>query len=457
MSGNLNNLKGKKILIVGLGKSGTATVQAMLDMGAVVSVQDSRKENEFDANFLYYLREKGVTCYFDRLPGDMGEFDMMILSPGVSPELPFVQEGRDKGVEITGELEIAFRISKGTFIAITGTNGKTTTTTLTGEIFKASGRKTNVVGNIGVAAISAAASSDEDTWLVTETSSFQLETTRYFKPAVSAILNLTPDHLNRHHTMEAYGAAKAKIFANQREDGYLIVNYDDKVCYAISKDAKCRIIPFSIREELDRGGMLKDGRLIVRDGGKDVELCEKSDIRIIGDHNVENVLAAALICYYAGISPDVIREAIREFNGVEHRIEYCGTIDGVRYYNDSKGTNTDATITAIKAFDGNVILIAGGDAKGQVFDDLIKAFNGKIKKLLLLGRDRGFIKEAADRCGFTDYMECKDIPDCVRTAASIAEEGDTVLLSPACASWDMYNNFEQRGRHFKECVEALEK
>jgi len=457
MIGNLNNLKGKKILVVGLGKSGTATVQAMLDMGASVSVQDSRKEEEFDANFRAYLKGKGVTCYFDRLPGDMGAFDMMILSPGVSPELPFVQEGREKGVEITGELEIAFRISKGTFIAITGTNGKTTTTTLTGEIFKASGRKTNVVGNIGVAAISAAASSDEDTWLVTETSSFQLETTRYFKPAVSAILNLTPDHLNRHHTMEAYGAAKARIFANQREDGYLIINYDDKVCYALAKDASCKVVPFSIREELAQGGMLLGGKLVIRDGEKEVEICDKSDIRIIGDHNVENVLAAALICYYAGIDPAVIRSAIAAFNGVEHRIEYCGTIDGVKYYNDSKGTNTDATITAIKAFEKNVILIAGGDAKGQEFDCLIKAFNGKIKKLLLLGRDRGFIKDAADRCGFTDYIECKDIPDCVRIAAEIAEEGDTVLLSPACASWDMYNNFEQRGRHFKECVEALEK
>ena len=457
MIGNLNNLKGKKILVVGLGKSGTATVQAMLDMGAVVSVQDSRKESAFDTNFISYLKGKGVTCYFDRLPGDMGIFDMMILSPGVSPELPFVQEGKEKGVEITGELEIAFRISKGTFIAITGTNGKTTTTTLTGEIFKASGRKTEVVGNIGIAAISSAAASDEDTWLVTETSSFQLETTRYFKPAVSAILNLTPDLLNRHHTMEAYGAAKAKIFANQRADGYLIINYDDKLCYSLAKEAECKVVPFSIREELDFGGFLKDGKLIVRDGEKEIEICERSDIRIIGDHNVENVLAASLICYFAGISPEVIREAIKAFNGVEHRIEYCGTIDGVKYYNDSKGTNTDASITAIKAFDGNVILIAGGDAKGQVFDDLIKAFGGKVKKMLLLGRDRGFIKEAADRCGFTDYIECKDIPDCVKTAASIAVPGDVVLLSPACASWDMYNNFEQRGRHFKECVEALEK
>ena len=457
MIGNLNNLKGKKILVVGLGKSGTATVQAMLDMGAVVSVQDSRKESAFDTNFISYLKGKGVTCYFDRLPGDMGIFDMMILSPGVSPELPFVQEGKEKGVEITGELEIAFRISKGTFIAITGKNGKTTTTTLTGEIFKASGRKTEVVGNIGIAAISSAAASDEDTWLVTETSSFQLETTRYFKPAVSAILNLTPDHLNRHHTMEAYGAAKAKIFANQRADGYLIINYDDKLCYSLAKEAECKVVPFSIREELDFGGFLKDGKLIVRDGEKEIEICERSDIRIIGDHNVENVLAASLICYFAGISPEVIREAIKAFNGVEHRIEYCGTIDGVKYYHDSKGTNTDASITAIKAFDGNVILIAGGDAKGQVFDDLIKAFGGKVKKMLLLGRDRGFIKEAADRCGFTDYIECKDIPDCVKTAASIAVPGDVVLLSPACASWDMYNNFEQRGRHFKECVEALEK
>ena len=236
MSGNLNNMQNKKVLIVGLGKSGIAAAQAMLRLSAEVSIQDSKKEENIDGQLLAFLRGKGVTCYFDRVPADMGQFDMLILSPGVSPELAFIREAKEAGVEIIGELEIAYRIGHGRYAAITGTNGKTTTTTLVGEIFKAAKRKTYVVGNIGVAVISASMDAEEDAWLVTETSSFQLETTRYFKPAVSAILNLTPDHLNRHHTMEAYGAAKAKIFANQREDGYLVINYDDKACYALAKE-----------------------------------------------------------------------------------------------------------------------------------------------------------------------------------------------------------------------------
>ena len=454
MSINLENIRSKKVLIVGLGRSGIASAQVMADLEAKVSVQDNRAEKDFDRNLLAFLRGKGIECYFNCLPEDIAGFDMIVLSPGASPELDFVREAEAKGVEITGELEIAYRISKGNFIAITGTNGKTTTTTLVGEIFKEAQRKTDVVGNIGVAAISAAAKADTDEWLITETSSYQLETTRYFKPIVSAILNLTPDHLDRHHTMEAYGAAKAKIFENQRE-GYLIVNADDPLVMKLSEDAKCRVVPFTRTRELDFGAFVRDGHIIIKDDEKEVDICRTKDLHIIGDHNVENALAAAAITYFAGISPEVIGNAIRGFGGVEHRIEYCGTVDGVKYYNDSKGTNIDATIIALRAIGKDIILIAGGDAKGQVFDELIQSFNGSVKKMILLGRDRGFIKEAALRNGFEDMVECKDIPECVREAARIAEPGDTVLLSPACASWDMYDNFEQRGKHFKDCVEAL--
>ncbi|MBQ1391025.1 MAG: UDP-N-acetylmuramoyl-L-alanine--D-glutamate ligase [Firmicutes bacterium] len=457
MQTNLDNMRGKKVLIVGLGRSGTAAIQALIDLGAEVSVQDRRPASDFDVNFLSFLKGRNVAFYFNRLPEDMGAFDMIILSPGASPELPFVQEGKEKGAEITGELEIAFRISKGNFVAITGTNGKTTTTTLVGEIFKASHRATDVVGNIGTAAISAAAHADENEWLITETSSFQLETTKYFKPVISAILNLTPDHLDRHHTMEAYGAAKAKIFANQTEPGCLIINKDDALCYSLAAPCKCRVVPFSRKEELDFGAFVKDGEIVIADGEKIVPICRTEDLKIIGDHNVENALAAAAIAYFAGIDPEVIGQTITAFRGVEHRIEYCGTIDGVRYYNDSKGTNTDATIIALKAIRQNVILIAGGDAKGQNFDSLAVHFPGVVKKLLLLGRDRGFIREAAEKAGFTEIEECRDIPACVKRAHEIAEPGDSVLLSPACASWDMYDNFEQRGEHFKDCVQALDR
>lgn len=458
MSGNLNNIRNKKVLVVGLGKSGIAAAQAMLRLSAEVSIQDSKKEENIDGQLLAFLKGKGVTCYFDRVPSDMSQFDMLILSPGVSPELSFIKEAQKAGVEIIGELEIAYRIGHGRYAAITGTNGKTTTTTLVGEIFKAAKRKTYVVGNIGVAVISASMDAEEDAWLVTETSSFQLETTRYFKPAVSAILNLTPDHLNRHHTMEAYGAAKAKIFANQREDGYLVINYDDKTCYALAKNCKAKIVPFSRKEQLPFGTFVKDGQIVIKiENGDIIEICGTDELLIIGSHNLENALAAAAICYFAGIDPKIIGDTIRTFSGVAHRLEYCGSVDGVKYYNDSKGTNVDAAVTAIRAIEKNILLIAGGDAKGQEFDEFVKEFDGSVKKLILLGRDGHLIQEAAEKIGFTDIVSCKNMDECVRTAAQTAQPGDTVLLSPACASWDMYDNFEQRGEHFKQCVSGLDR
>lgn len=456
MNTNLDNMKYKKVLIVGLGKSGIATAQAMLRLKAEVYIQDAKKEASVDPQLRTYLKGQGVTCYFNQLPPEMGDFDMLILSPGVSPELPFIREAEEKGVEIIGELEIAYRIGSGNYVAITGTNGKTTTTTLTGEIFKTAKRKTSVVGNIGVAVISASIDAQPEDWLITETSSFQLETTRYFKPAVSAILNLTPDHLNRHHTMEAYGMAKAKIFANQSEDGYLIINYDDKACFKLAEKCRATVVPFSRKEILDFGAFVQDGKIVIKNQrGELVEICETKELKIIGAHNVENVLASSAICYFAGIEPEVIASAVKAFGGVEHRLEYCGEVDGIKYYNDSKGTNIDAALTALRAVAKNIILIAGGDAKGQVFDDFIRGFDGSVKKMLLMGRDANMISESADRLGFTDYIYCKDLDDCVRKASQIAEAGDTVLLSPACASWDMYDNFEQRGEHFKDCVARL--
>lgn len=454
---NLKNMENKKVLIVGFGISGRAAARAMAQLGAKVFVQDSNKEEQFDSNLITFFREKGIIFFLNSIPPDMSVFDMLVISPGVSPELNFVMEAKEKGAEIIGELEIAYRIGSGNYVAITGTNGKTTTTTLVGEIFKKSGRTTSVVGNIGVAVITASVEADEDDWLVTETSSFQLETTKYFKPAVSAILNLTPDHLNRHHTMKAYGEAKAKIFENQTKDGFLIVNYDDKECFKLSSNAKARVIPFSRKKELELGAFVLENKIVIRNLEDDiVEICNIGDLRIIGEHNVENALAAAAICYFSGIPEDIIAETLKEFNGVEHRLEFCNEIEGVKYYNDSKGTNTDAAITALKAIKENIILIAGGDSKGQEFDDFIKAFEGSVKKMILLGRDAHYIQEAADRNGFNDYVYGKDMDACVKLAYGFAEQGDSVLLSPACASWDMYDNFEQRGKHFKDCVERLE-
>ena len=456
MSMNLENIKGKRVLVVGMGKSGLAATQAMIKLGAKVTIQESRERANVDGQILNFLEAQKVKCYFHEIPDHVADFDMIILSPGVNPELDFIQEAAAEGAEIVGELEIAYRIARGTFVAITGTNGKTTTTTLVGEIFRNSKRKTHVVGNIGVAVISKSMEADEDDWLVTETSSFQLQTTKYFKPVVSAILNLTPDHLNRHHTMEEYGAAKAKIFANQDESGYCVVNYDDKFCYSFTEGCKAKVVPFSRMEELDFGAFLKGDMLVIKnEAGELIEICDRKDLKIIGDHNVENALAAAAICYFAGIGMEVISETIREFGGVEHRIEYCGQMDGVRFYNDSKGTNVDAAVIALKAIKENIILIAGGDGKGQEFDELIKNFDGRVKHMVLLGRDGRIIAETADKYGFTNYTYAKNMEECVKKAAEIAQSGDTVLLSPACASWDMYDNFEQRGDHFRMCVERL--
>lgn len=452
----IQSLKGKKVLIVGLGKSGKAAAKALNEAGARVSVQDSKTSDKLDTQFIQYMQNEGITAYLGSVPEDMTSFDMLVLSPGVPPTLAHIEEARKAGIEITGELEMAYRLGEGQFIAITGTNGKTTTTTLVGEIFKAAGRDTAVVGNIGSPVVAEAAGSKEDKWLITEVSSFQLETTSWFRPVVSSILNLTPDHLNRHGTMEAYGAAKARIAAEQGPDEFLIINLDDPLAYALKDGTAATVIPFSRKTVPAAGAYLDGTRIMVRGlDGTDHFICDRSELKIIGDHNVENVLAASAIAFFAGIDPEIISASVREFPGVEHRIEFSGNVDGVDYFNDSKGTNVDAAVIALKALKDGVILIAGGDGKSQDFTELANHFKGCVEALVLLGRDAPIIEEAARKAGFTNIYNCKDMPSCVRKAAELAKPGQKVLLSPACASWDMYDNFEQRGRHFKECVKEM--
>lgn len=449
------DMKGKKILAVGFGRTGEAVAMVMSNMGSLVTIQDSRMEDEFDANLITYFRDLGVKFHFGAVPEDLNAFDLIVLSPGVSPELDFVSRAASEGIEVIGELELAYRLSNGKYIAITGTNGKTTTTTMVGEIFKTAGRSFHVAGNIGKAVIQVAVNADTDDYLITEVSSFQLETTVKFRPIISAILNLTEDHLNRHHTMEAYGAAKARIFANQKGNDCLIVNYDDDACMALTNGCRARIIPFSTKKELETGAFVRDGLMILRRDGNETSLFNVNELKIIGKHNIQNALAAAAIAFWSGIDSDMISEALIKFKGVEHRIEYCGLIDGVKYYNDSKGTNTDASITAIKALVSNIVLIAGGDGKSQDFTPFAEMMPGRVKKLILFGKDAGKISEACSKINFKNICFCKDMNDSVIEAASAAEPGDSVMLSPACASWDMYDNYEQRGRHFKQCVTAL--
>lgn len=451
-------MKDIKVLIVGMGNSGQAAVQAMVKLGADISVQDSKTEDNMDPQLLTFLKENNIKCYLGEIPEDMAAFDMLIVSPGVPLELAFIKEAKEAGAEIIGELEVAYRNGNGNYVAITGTNGKTTTTTLVGEIYKASGRTTYVVGNIGVAVISKSLTAEEDSWLVTECSSFQLESIKDFKPQVSAILNLTPDHLDRHKTMENYGKAKAQIFANQDPDQYCVVNYDDKECYDLAKECKAKVVPFSRLEELSFGAFVKDGCIVIKDGsGKQIEICRVDELKIPGAHNLENALAACAVAYFGGIDKNVIAEVMRSFAGVEHRIELCDTINGIRFVNDSKGTNPDAAIKAIEAMKENIILIAGGYDKNSTYDEFVAAFEGRVKALLLLGKTATKIKEAAEKAGFTNSTILEDMESCVAEAYRIAKPGDVVLLSPACASWDMYTSFEHRGRHFKDCVKALER
>ena len=444
------------ILVVGMGRSGKAAIKALSGTGARLYAQDSQDASNMDEDFLEFLAEGHVKTFFGTLPDDMGMFDMLVLSPGVPPQLGFIQEAEQKGAEIIGELELAYRMTDAHFAAITGTNGKTTTTTLVGEIFKAAGRKTSVVGNIGNPVVTEAVNADRDAWMVTEVSSFQLETTKDFRPEVSAILNLTPDHLNRHKTMKAYGDAKARVAVNQSPDQYLIINHDDSAVIELAKQSKATIVPFSRKEALSAGAYLDGDEIVIRDfDGSLHDICSRNDLRIIGDHNVENVLAAAALCYFAGIDEKVIGDAVKAFPGVEHRIEFCGSSDGVDYYNDSKGTNVDAAVIALKALRNNIILIAGGDGKAQDFTDLAEHLSGVVKALVLLGRDGPLIEEAARRAGFEEIYSCGSMEECVRRASEIAQSGDKVLLSPACASWDMYPNYEVRGRHFKQCVKDI--
>lgn len=451
-------LQGNKYLVVGLGKSGIAAAKVLLNLGGEVTIQDKKSEEEIDSTVIQYFKNRKATCCFGRDPQPGSKYKAVIMSPGVPLDLSFVQDAQANGAEVISEIELAYRLGKGKYVAITGTNGKTTTTTLTGEIFKEAGRRTEVVGNIGVAVVMEAVDATDDTWFVTEVSSFQLESVQRFHPVISAILNVTPDHLDRHKTMSRYVDAKANVFMNQRAEDYFVVNRDDEGSSALASRCQATVVPFSRKEKLEFGAFVEDGQIVFRDlQGAQHVVCGAEELQIPGAHNLENALAATAIAFCAGIEAEVIAHVLRDFQGVEHRLELVDTVDGVRYFNDSKGTNPDSSIKALEAMKTPVLLIAGGYDKKSSYDEFIRAFDGKVKKLLLLGATAKAIQDAALAAGYPqeDIVMCKDMDECVRTAARLAVEGDTVLLSPACASWDMYDNYEQRGRHFKDCVRNL--
>lgn len=447
-------LKNKMILVVGMATSGIPTVKTLSKLGAKIIINDIKTEEKLSD----IIEEIGGLCHEMILgshPEKMDIYDLIVLSPGVPTDLPFLKKAREEGVHIIGELELAFRLSRGSYMAITGTNGKTTTTALTGEMFKNAKRETFIVGNIGLAAISKALDTTDDTVLVTEVSSFQLETIEEFRPRISAILNVTPDHLNRHKTMENYIDAKSNIFMNQREDDILILNYDNEITRNLAKRAKSKVIFFSRKEILDDGVCVKDNNIVVKSDNSEEIICKTEDIYIAGKHNLENALAATAFAINSGINKEVIKYTLESFKGIEHRTEFFGEFDGIKYYNDSKGTNPDASIKAVEGLEGPLVLIAGGMDKGSSFDEFVKAFNDKVKALILLGETKYIIKETAEKYGFNNIFIVDDMKQAVQKAYDNAEKGDTILLSPACASWDMYKSFEVRGRHFKDCVSKL--
>jgi UDP-N-acetylmuramoylalanine--D-glutamate ligase len=452
------NVKNIKALIIGMGKSGIASTEALVSLGAEVSVYDKKKLNEMEPHLVRYFQNKNVTCYFGIEPEKIEVFNLVVMSPGVPLTLDVVKKANKARIEVIGEIELAWRLGKANYVAITGTNGKTTTTVLTGEIFKEAGRRTEVVGNVGVAVVKKVITAVSDTWMITEISSFQLETTKDFHPHISALLNITPDHMDRHITLENYAKVKAMIYQNQDENDFYIVNYDDAESYKTINGCKAKVVPFSRKKVLDFGAFLLDGVIVIKDEeGKINSICRADQLGIPGAHNLENALASAAIGFFAGIEPEVIAKTLCRFQGVSHRLEFSGEIRGVRFVNDSKGTNPDASIKALEAINGGIVLIAGGYDKGSNFEELIRAFNGKVKALLLIGKTAQQIKATAELLGFTNTIIVKNMEEAVMEGFRIADSGDTVLLSPACASWDMYTCFEQRGEHFKSCVKNLEK
>ena len=459
------DLKDKKVLVFGSGISGEAAAGLLMREGSDIVLYDGNDKLDADRIKSEILEETQDTEY-GRFPGTvsvvLGEFpenlldklDLVVMSPGVPTDLPVVEQMRERDIPVWGEIELAYACGKGDVLAITGTNGKTTTTSLLGEIMKNAKESVFVVGNIGNPYTSIVPQTREDSVIVAEVSSFQLETVHSFRPKVSAILNITPDHLNRHHTMEAYIEAKERITAGQSADDFCVLNYEDEVLRKFGESVNAQVLYFSSRRKLNRGVYL-DGRTIVCSLDEPVAVCDTDELQILGTHNYENAMAAVAMAYAYGVPVDVIRKTLKEFRGVEHRIEFVAEKNGVAYYNDSKGTNPDAAIRGIQAMNRPTVLIGGGYDKKSSYDEWIDAFDGKVKKLVLIGATREKIAETARRLGFTDIVMADTFEEAFDKCVEYAQPGDAVLLSPACASWGMFKNYEERGDKFKELVEQL--
>ena len=447
-------LNGKRVLVVGLGKSGVASALFMKRQGARVTVSDTKSGDEL-RNEIPVLLDHGITVE----TGGHGDRtfrgqDLIVVSPGVPVDAPPLVQARSLGETVIGEIELAAQFLPGPIVAITGSNGKTTTTTLTGEIMTASGFPALVGGNIGTPAISLAERAKPGTVIVLEISSFQLETIQTFRPKVAVVLNVTPDHLDRHRTFEIYAAAKTRIFENQRSEDCAVLNADDPTCVAMSQKTRAQIFWFSRQSEVERGAWVRDGNIVFRDGAGQREIMQVSEIPLKGAHNLENVLASVCASVLMGCAADKIRKAVHDFKAVEHRLEFVASIRGVDYYNDSKATNVDATIKALESFPANIHLILGGKDKGSDYTVLNDLLRQRVKRVYTIGAAAGKIESQIKG---PQVVRAETLENAIRLAHAGAQAGDVVLLAPACASFDQFKSYEHRGRVFKEAVQSLAK
>lgn len=447
---------GKNVLVLGLARSGAAVARLLAKHGARVVVNDQKERGSF-GNVPDELERIGVEVVCGGHPEGIvsKNLDLIVKNPGIPYSASPLRQAAALGIPVVTEIEVAYQFCKAPIIGITGSNGKTTTTSLTGEILRTANLRPVVAGNIGVALSEIVEEIRPNQWLVAELSSFQLMGTASFRPRIGALLNVYKAHLDYHGTMEEYLAAKSRLFRNLTEKDTAVLNADQPAVMELAASIRGRIFPFSLKRGLEEGVFVKDESIRVRANGRDVQVCELQDIPLKGAHNLENVLAATAVTYSAGASPEAIRLAILGFKGVEHRLEYVAEVNGVAYYNDSKATNAEAAIRAITSFSNPVVLIAGGLDRGTDFAELIPVFAKHVKAVVTLGQAADKLAAAAEKAGIKQRLRAGSIEEAVAMAASLAEEGDLVLLSPACASWDMYNSFEERGRIFKNAVHTM--
>lgn len=448
----------KNVLIIGAGISGVGAAHVLLRHKCNVVISDLKSFFQTTDEYRNLIK-KGVKFFFGKQTAEqLNQIDTVVVSPSISAENILVKEALLRNIPVISEIELAFNVTKASILAVTGTNGKTTTTKLLGYMLKKSGIPYDVAGNLGISLSEKADFIDDKGIIAAEISSFQLEFINKFQPKIATILNITPDHLERHHTMEAYVEAKSRIFENMNFDNFLLLNADDNYTEILAKKAEknTNVCFFSVNKSVEEGAYLDFNKLVLISKGNKIDICNVSELQLKGKQNYANALAASFLAYNGGVSLNVIRNALREFKGLPHRIEYVKTIKGIEYYNDSKATNTDASMKAMEAFDKPVILIAGGHDKGTPLDEYMKVVKKHTKCLILIGEAKERFKNAAEKENVSNIVLAKNMKDAVHIASKLGKVGDIVILSPACSSFDMYKNMAERGNDFKEIVKKLQ-